>query len=222
MAPQLLHVPALRLDAHGAPVVTRWGRIGAFTFRAGDRLRLGPVRPGLLALLLPAGFGWPMLGRCTERGLIAEPGAVPASSARWSAVAGLVGVERALDRCVVAPGRWWVAVASADAALVAAVGGPLQELDGDEVDALCGDLGSMGDRLRLGIGATAAVATGLVAQAPDGVAWVDAERPVQSAPLAELVEGPWPRVSAAGAGAAPRQGGVQLDLFRARRFGAVG
>ncbi|MFM2248010.1 MAG: hypothetical protein RL071_4085 [Pseudomonadota bacterium] len=222
MAPQLLHVPAIRLDAHGAPVVTRWGRVGAFTFRAGDRLRLGPVRPGQLALLLPGGFGWPMLGRCTERGLIAEPGAVPASSARWSAVGGLVGVERALDRCVVDPGRWWVAAGGEDAALVEAIGGPLQELDGDEVDALCGDLGRMGGRLRLGIAASPALAAALAAEASDGAAWLDAERPVQAAPLAELVEGPWPRLSAVGLAAAPRPGGVQLDLFRARRFGAAG
>ena len=106
--------------------------------------------------------------------------------------------------------------------LVEAIGGPLQELDGDEVDALCGDLGRMGGRLRLGIAASPALAAALAAEAADGAAWLDAERPVQAAPLAELVEGPWPRLSAVGLAAAPRPGGVQLDLFRARRFGAAG
>lgn len=105
LAPQL-HVPRIRVDHANTAVVTQWGEVAGFVLRPGDRLVLGGRRDGLV-MLMPRGFGNPMLGRQTPRGLVAEPGGVPASRARWSVLAGVQAVERSLERGAgLAAGRW--------------------------------------------------------------------------------------------------------------------
>jgi hypothetical protein len=119
LAPQL-HVPRIRVDHATTAVVTQWGEVGGFVLRPGDRLLLGGDRRGLV-MLMPRGFGNPMLGRVTARGLVAEPGGVPASHARWSVLGGVQAVERSLERGAgLASGRW--------AVVVRVVGGPTEVL----------------------------------------------------------------------------------------------
>jgi hypothetical protein len=91
-------------------VVTDWGEVDGFVLRPGDQLVLGGGRAAL-AMLVPKGFGNPMLGRITPRGLVAEPGRVPASRSRWRVLGGVQAVERSLERgAALAGGRWAVVV----------------------------------------------------------------------------------------------------------------
>jgi len=52
------------------------------------------VSRGQVGILIPRGYGRPMLGRRTANGLLAEPGGVPCSSDRWSMVGRLVARAR--------------------------------------------------------------------------------------------------------------------------------
>ena len=160
MVTRKLHVPAFRDEsASGADpsvarastvngftsvVVVRWGRVAGFTFRAGDRVVLGPVEDGGLLLLRPRGYGWPMLGRQVRGSLIAEPGGVPAAPRRWRVAGGVVAVERRLGRGVTDGGRWFVEVRVTDTAgrvrsadAVESMGLTGGWLTGPQVDALC-------------------------------------------------------------------------------------
>lgn len=213
MSPTASQPPALRLDPEGSVVVSRWGRVGGFTLRAGDRLVLeGGARVRQLAVLVPGGAGWPMLGRQLEGRLVAEPGAVPATRARWRVLGGLVSVERPIGRCIADPGAWWVALRSAEPGYPAVLGAP-QRLDGPGLDALCAALAPRAGAVALGAALDPQRALQLAAGAPLGAAWLDAERPVAEPALAEVIDGPWPRMGAREA----RVGAAQLPLFgRAR------
>jgi hypothetical protein len=131
------NVPQLRVDAATTAIITHWGEVDGRLLRAGDRLVLGGRRDGLV-LLMPRGFGRPMLGRHTPRGLVAEPGGVPASASRWGVLAGVLGVERALERGAGMPeGRWCVVVLVEGGAELPIPLSHLREesLSADEVDA---------------------------------------------------------------------------------------
>jgi hypothetical protein len=102
------HVPRIHVEAPATATVTAWGQVAGLVLRPGDRLVLGGARDGLV-LLVPRGYGRPMLGRVTPRGLVAEPGGVPASAARWSVAGGVVAIERSLERGAGLPaGSWFV------------------------------------------------------------------------------------------------------------------
>jgi hypothetical protein len=210
-------VPALRIDAEGSVLVSRWGRVGGFTLRAGDRLVLeGGARPRQLAVLVPGGAGWPMLGRQLEGRLVAEPGAVPATRARWRVLGGLVAVERRIDRCIADPGNWWVVVRGIEGAPSGGVQ-PGQRVDAAGFDALCATLESRMGQVALGAALDLPRAQQLAAAAPLGAAWLDAERPVAAQALGDLIDGPWPLMAPSRARVAGRGAAAQLPLFARAR-----
>jgi len=107
-APQY-QVPSLQMEPDGSVLVAQWGEVGALLLRPGDRLLIERGEgPGLL-VLLPRGYGRPMLGRRQGRGLLAEPGSVPASEQRWRVAGRVVAIERPLERVVALEGDWAVA-----------------------------------------------------------------------------------------------------------------
>jgi hypothetical protein len=211
-----LNVPQLRVDAASTAIVTHWGEVDGLLLRAGDRLVLGGNRAGLV-LLVPRGFGRPMLGRNTPRGLVAEPGGVPASASRWSVLAGVRGVERALERGAGMPaGRWSVAIqveggASLELPLTHLRG---EDLSADEVDARLRDALLAARRhgvdVRVGVAATLGDADGLAdsAAANHVRIAVGARRPA-AAPAGRVIVGPWQDSAVPAASDAKRQ----LSLF---------
>ncbi len=94
----MFQIPRLERHVDGGICVSHWGRIGSLLLRAGDRLIVGRQSDSDLLVLVPRGRGRPMLGRFGDRGLIAEPGGVPASERRWQVAGALVAVERCLER----------------------------------------------------------------------------------------------------------------------------
>ncbi len=139
-----VQVPRIRQESATSARVTQWGHVGAFVLRAGDRLVLAEPTPGALLLLVPRGWGNPMLGRQRGATLIAEPGGVPASAARWQVAGRIVAIERDLERAVVGGGRWAVSVVFHPTR--AATVGQLRDaelrfqggwMDGAQLDAFC-------------------------------------------------------------------------------------
>jgi hypothetical protein len=217
-----LQVPAIQLDGNELATITRWGTVGGFTFRSGDRLILGPVQEGTLCLLRPSGYGWPMLGRSSRGALLAEPGRVPASPRRWSPVGGVHAVERALERAVVDLGNWWVCVQEPSGIRELYLSAPeferlLRELtDGDEAVAISGAL-------------TLNEARRLLPGCPSRMVRLCPERPPLPAAVGTLVDGPWPRPPARVAPQTVREpphiaehAPVQLQLFTSPRFRDAG
>jgi len=207
-----LHVPAFRDESvHGADpsvarastvngftsvIVVRWGRVAGFTFRAGDRVVLGPVEDGGLLLLRPRGYGWPMLGRQLRGSLIAEPGGVPAAPRRWRAAGGVVAVERQLGRGVTDGGRWFVAIRVTDA------GGKRRSPDaarsmglkggwmtGPEVDALCHRASRWEGRVAVTAASSQEAAEELLLACPAGSIRLSADRPLSASE--GVIAGPW-------------------------------
>ena len=210
-------VPRIELNPDHSVVVTRWGRVGDLLLRAGDRLVLDVERQQGLLLLVASGFGRPMLGRRAGGRLLAEPGGVPASPDRWRQAAGVAAVERELERG--GPGgAWQVAVvlhptsthADPDAARAALPGGQLaaRQLEQLMVRAALAPE-RFGVEVSLGAAKTAAAAQALAEAAapctlrfevgPDastdarhvGARPAAVKRP--TAPLGQLVAGPWGR-----------------------------
>jgi hypothetical protein len=98
MVTDMFQTPRLERTAEGAIFVTRWGRVGGHLLRAGDRLVLGAAHQDELLVLIPRGYGRPMLGRRGNAGLLAEPSGVPASGLRWEVGGAVVAIERDLER----------------------------------------------------------------------------------------------------------------------------
>jgi len=98
MVTDMFQTPRLERTAEGSVVVTRWGRVGGHLLRAGDRLVLGAAHSEQLLVLLPRGYGRPMLGRRGAAGLVAEPSGVPASGLRWEVAGAVMAIERDLER----------------------------------------------------------------------------------------------------------------------------
>ncbi len=211
MVPRKLHVPAFRdessvgLSAAGIEgstgnqyspvVVVRWGRIGGFTFRAGDRLVLEEDAGSGLLLLRPRGYGWPMLGRRAGGALLAEPGGVPAGLRRWQVAASVVGVERALDRAVVDSGDWYVVVRT-----VSAQGLPTFVMRGwctaRELDEQCHVAhrahNEAGEQVAIGAALAPERAVALAKRCADGCVLMDVARPEAcDTPSADIIVGPW-------------------------------
>ena len=101
--------PRLERTASGGIVVGKWGRISGHLLRVGDRLVLGPRASDELLVLIPKGYGRPMLGRFGQQGLVAEPSGVPASGLRWQIAGSVKAVERDLERGGVGAGATYVA-----------------------------------------------------------------------------------------------------------------
>lgn len=205
-----LNVPALRLDRRGDVLVTRWGEVGGFTFRAGDRVLVGDERPGGLLLLRPRGYGWPMLGRRAGGRLLAEPGGVPAAERRWRVAGGVVAVERDLERAVTDGGVWHVAVRIRQAATrepVAAASLPAAvrarfaggRLSAGELEALClrAALAPEQFGLELAVGASGAegLAEELAASAGFGTVALDVRGGVREQGGGRVIIGPWAEVA---------------------------
>ena len=108
MVTDMFQIPRLERTVEGGVVVTRWGRVGGHLLRAGDRLVLGTTRTDELLVLMPRGYGRPMLGRRAQGGLIAEPTGVPASGLRWEVGGSVVAVERDHERGGVGAGDSYV------------------------------------------------------------------------------------------------------------------
>ncbi len=109
MVTHMFQIPRLDKTADSTIVVTRWGRIDGVLLRVGDRLVLGPPVGDSLMVLLPRGYGRPMLGRRGPNGLVAEPSGVPVSSQRWRVAGAVTAVERDLERGGVGAGECHVA-----------------------------------------------------------------------------------------------------------------
>lgn len=229
-----LNVPALRVDRRGDVHVTRWGEVGGFTFRAGDRVVVGDERPGGLLLLRPRGYGWPMLGRRAAGRLLAEPGGVPAAERRWRVAGGVVAVERDLERAVTDGGVWHVAVRLRQvatrepvdlAALPAAVGARFAggRLTSGELEALClrAALAPEQFGLDLAVGASAVegLAGELAGSASFGTIALDVRGGVREQGGGRVIIGPWAEVAPLGSSAPVAAAGsassqtLQLGLF---------
>lgn len=192
------HVPQLRVDAAATAIVTHWGEVDGLVLRAGDRLVLGGRQEGLV-LLVPRGFGRPMLGRRTARGLVAEPGGVPASASRWSVLAGIRGVERALERGAGMPsGRWAVALQVEGGASVEMPLGHLrgEGLSADEVDSRVRDALLAARRhgvdVRVGVANSVDEAEHLAETAAANHVRIEVgARQVCESPTGRVIVGPW-------------------------------
>ncbi len=214
--------------------VSRWGRILGCTLRVGDKLVVDEHRKAGLVLLQPKGFGSPMLGRSTARGLRAEPGDVPASRLRWSVAGAVSSVERALERGGPEAGSWWVAVsvcpipgrqADGEGALDVLGGGFLST---SEVEALLLRATLAPERwgveVSVGLAHSAGQAEQLAVEAaPGSLRFVlGAAAATEGLPLAgaEIIQGPWraarPAARPRWLGAGPEQErheAVQVGLF---------
>lgn len=218
-----LNVPQLRVDAATTAIITHWGEVDGRLLRAGDRLVLGGGRDGLV-LLMPRGFGRPMLGRHTPRGLVAEPGGVPASTSRWGVLAGVLGVERALERGAGMPdGRWSVVVLVEGGAELSMPLSHLREasLSADEVDARLRDALLAARRhgvdVRVGVAPDLADAELLAETATaNHVRLALGQREPSAAPAGRVIVGPWEGAHTDARGVARQQLGL-FDL--GRRFG---
>ncbi len=217
-----LQVPAIQLDGNEFATITRWGMVGGFTFRSGDRLILGAVQEGALCLLRPSGYGWPMLGRSNRGGLVAEPGRVPASPRRWSPVGGISAVERSLERAVVDPGMWWVCTANLE-------GTRELHLSAPEFERLLRELTDRGEPVAISGALSLNEARRLLMGCPTRMVRLSPERPALPAAVGTLVDGPWPRPPARAALQAvrepphvPEHAPVQLQLFTSPRFRDAG
>jgi hypothetical protein len=105
MVSDMFQVPKLERTLEGGVIVTQWGRVDGQLLRTGDRLVLGVAHADDLVLLVPRGYGRPMLGRRSKDGLIAEPTGVPASGLRWRVGGAVVAIERDLERGAVGAGQ---------------------------------------------------------------------------------------------------------------------
>lgn len=224
-----VQVPRIRQESATSARVTQWGHVGAFVLRAGDRLVLAEPTPGALLLLVPRGWGNPMLGRQRGATLIAEPGGVPASAARWQVAGRIVAIERDLERAVVGGGRWAVSVVFHPTR--AATVGQLRDaelrfqggwMDGAQLDAFCLQAALAADDLGVEISVGAAegfdVADSLAALASPGTVRIEpfeAEQPERA--QGQLIRGPWQMAlgtpSADALERQPAPGRVQLSLF---------
>ena len=73
------------------------GRAAGIDFARGELLLTrGEVAPGQTGLLLPRGYGRPMIGSCREEGAYSEPGGVQVSPERWRWDGRLVARARSL------------------------------------------------------------------------------------------------------------------------------
>lgn len=233
-----LRVPRLRVLQPDRAVVTDWGEVGEVVLRPGDELVLDNTHQGDLLLLVPRGWGSPMLGRRARGRLIAEPGGVPASPARWAVAGGVSVIERDLERAVHQGSGWQVAVllrptpdstlAQIEAAQARFVGGCL---DAVELDALCLDAALapelFGMEVSVGAASTPDAAALLAERAgPGRVALsIDHLRKPQTG-AGTVIEGPWLQArSRMGPEAPPAQvarvaapgGRPQLLLFKDKR-----
>ena len=232
MSPLPLDVPALRTDLRGNTVVTRWGSVCGFTFRAGDRVVVGPEHGGGLVLLRPRGYGWPMLGRRSAGGLVAEPGGVPAAAQRWEVVGGVLAVERELERAVSDGGERLVSVRIRQSDSREPVGVDCLSsrvakrfaggrLTAPELDALClrAALAPEQFGLELAIGASQdpLMADALGGGASFGCVAVDVRGGIQDCGAGRVIIGPWAEAalpSSAGlAAVSAARDAVQLNLF---------
>ncbi len=233
-----LRVPRLRVLHSDRAIVTDWGEVGEVVLRPGDELVLDPTHQGDLLLLLPRGFGSPMLGRRSRGRLIAEPGGVPASPARWAIAGGVSVIERDLERAVHQGSGWQVAVlvrpgpdttlAQIGAAQARFTGGCL---DAGALDALCLDAALapelFGMEVSIGAGSTPEEAALLAERvAPGRVALSIHHLRRPAGGVGTVIVGPW--VEAPGgfakegtpARAAAVSAGVerpQLSLFKDKR-----
>lgn len=220
-----IHVPRIRVESAQRARVTRWGHAGGFVYRAGDSLVVAEPEAGALLLLVPRGYGNPMLGRQTRSGLVAEPGGVPASTSRWQVLGRVAAVERDLERAVVGSGRWSVEVVlrplpHATVGAVRAAEERFQggELSGPELDALCLRAALAEDdfdvQVSIGAAATRARAAELAASAAAGSLRVEVE-PTSAQPEAtgSVIVGPWPAVPPQAPSVAAPDARMQLSLF---------
>jgi hypothetical protein len=212
-----LAVPALQLQRDGSVMVVKWGEIGGQVLRPGDRLRLSEGGEGDYLLLSPQGLGRPMIGRLSPQGLVAEPGAVPASPQRWRPVGHIRCVERDLERATGATGPRVVVVRLHPSGNMGRRGGPEDavtrfvggEMSGPELDSLClraaTGLDSFGVEVSIGAGPDLATAARLAELAPPGALCISLDEP---APVkaGTVITGPW-------RGWAEPVGVVQLPLF---------
>ena len=195
-----LPVPRLDHRPDGGVTVVRWGALGELLLRPGDLLIRGPATPSGLLLLLPRGRGRPMVGVREHGRLLALPGRVPASDARWIVGGAVHALERGLERGGPGFGTWQVAfrfeATRADPHLAAA-GEELREglVSARELEALCLRASLLPQRhgLRVAIAAAADLDTArrLVGDCPvDRLRLSLAQAGCTGA--GQVIAGPWP------------------------------
>jgi len=196
----MFQIPRLEQTADGRVRVARWGRIGGVLLRAADRVVLGPEMGTGLLVLVPRGYGRPMLGRRGPGGLIAEPAGVPASSLRWRVAGRILAIERDLERGGAGSGGSYVAcrVEGRDLASLARARGVFMDaqLTERELIALCGQaavaLETHQVEVAIAAASSQAAAEALLADTP--VSRIRMEMPALR-PQGELsgvvVPGPW-------------------------------
>ncbi|RME20920.1 MAG: hypothetical protein D6798_19280 [Deltaproteobacteria bacterium] len=188
--------PRIDFDPGALGVVTRWGVVDGVVLRPGDRLL--PGRPGdRVRLIAPRGRGRPMLAVRHHGRLLALPGRVPASPARWREVGTVAGVERELEHGAPRLGRVHVRFALHPRHPDADLAGARRafrdgEYSGPELHGLCVRAVVAADRyavdIGLAVGATAASADDLAVGLGGGVLRF---RLLDEA-MGQVIAGPWP------------------------------
>ncbi len=226
-----IRVPRIELSADGIARVTRWGMLDALVLRAGDRLVAGSSSSEGLLLLVPRGRGRPMLGTRQRGRILALPGHVPVSDARWRVDGSVVAIERQLERGAPSIGSLQVVHAfhplrpdaDLDAARRAFSDGPrdARQLDADCLRATLAPR-RYGVALTIAAAPTAARAAALLSQADIGtLIFVP-----QAASQGQVIQGPWTGSDTVAASTlAPSQGQAAATLLapaaRGRRVAAA-
>jgi hypothetical protein len=207
MVAHMFQIPRLEQTVDGRVAVTRWGRIDNTLLRVGDRLVLGAPTADSLLVLVPRGYGRPMLGRRGSVGLVAEPSGVPVSTQRWSVAGSVQAVERELERGGVGAGQRYVAcrleggdIATLAKARALFADGPLSERD---LIRLCSVAAVAPEDLNVQVAIAAAsdqaAAEAILCDVPLGAIRIEMPAGLPRAEASGMVvPGPWqPRVPAA-------------------------
>ena len=207
-------IPRFEHTADGSVVVTRWGTAGSWLLKPGDRIRLSSAPPrGRLVVLVPRGYGHPVLGRSKGSRLRLEPSGLPAHPGRWSVAGTAAVLERRLERGMPRGSKWFVTVRAWRDGKEVAVPDWVDHgwMEAGALDALCVRLAAQSDT-QFGVVAGASSSASGVDAVPD---YVRFELPAaqQAALQSNIVPFPVPRHATHRPAA---EHGLQMALFEDR------